>query len=236
MPDSQPGSTRAGLRDPEATYYQTIEEFFVSRRGDPLMLSNADWLLIRKWRTSGMPLRVVLRGVADALESHARSWGRDRKVGSLAYCAREVEAARERWQRALGFGAEGEIDVGAVLLGFADDVARAHGLGPESARTAAELERELRRRAGEESLQDLEGWLGRQEAHLIETLRREDPREAMTAIDDEVDRSLAPYRDRMPARVLAQVRSDAVARRTLERHGIPRLSLFQVEPGESPRE
>jgi hypothetical protein len=29
-------------RDPEAEYYQTVEEYFVSRRGDPLMLSNAD--------------------------------------------------------------------------------------------------------------------------------------------------------------------------------------------------
>jgi len=222
--------------DPEAAYYQTIEEFFVSRRGDPLLLSNADWLLIRKWRTAGVPLRVVLRGITDALDGHAHSWGRDRKVGSLAYCAREVEAAHERWQRALGFGTEGEIDVGAVLLGFAGDLARARGLGPESARVAAELERELRRRAAEGSLRELESWLGSQEAKLLEALGREDPREAIVASEGEVDRCLAPYRERMPARVLAQVRSDAVARRTLEAHGIPRLSLFQVEPKGSPRE
>ena len=48
-----------------------MEEFFVSRRGDPLILSNADWHLIRKWRTAGLPLRVVLRGITDALDSHA---------------------------------------------------------------------------------------------------------------------------------------------------------------------
>ena len=45
----------------EAAYYREVEEFFVSRRGDPLFLSNADWLLIRRWRRSGLPLRVVLR-------------------------------------------------------------------------------------------------------------------------------------------------------------------------------
>ena len=83
--------------DPEASYYQTIEEFFVSKRGDPLFLSNADWLLIKRWRGAGVPLRIVLRGIADALDSHAHSWGRDRKVGSLAYCAAEVDAASERW-------------------------------------------------------------------------------------------------------------------------------------------
>jgi hypothetical protein len=87
--------------DPEAAYYQSVEEFFVSRRGDPLFLSNADWLLIRKWRQAGTPLRIVLRGIADALDAHAHSFSRDRKVGSLAYCAAEVEVARERWQRAL---------------------------------------------------------------------------------------------------------------------------------------
>ena len=90
----------------EAAYYQSIEEFFVSRRGDPLFLSNADWLLIRKWRRAGVPLRIVMRGIGDALDGHAHSWGRKRKVGSLAYCAAEVDAARERWQRALSFDDE----------------------------------------------------------------------------------------------------------------------------------
>ena len=96
----------------EAAYYQSVEEFFVSRRGDPLFLSNADWLLIRKWRSAGIPLRIVLRGIADALDSHAHSWGRDRKVGSLAYCAAEVDAASERWQRALSMGSTSPAHLG----------------------------------------------------------------------------------------------------------------------------
>jgi hypothetical protein len=83
-------------RDPEAAYYQAVEEYFVSRRGDPLFLSNADWNLVRRWRLAGLPLRVVLRGIRDALDAHAHGWSRDRKVGSLSYCAREVDAARER--------------------------------------------------------------------------------------------------------------------------------------------
>jgi len=84
----------------EASYYQTIEEFFVARRGDPLFLSNKDWLLVRGWRQKGIPLRIVLRGIADALDSHAHSWGRRQKVASLGYCGSEVEVAFERWQRA----------------------------------------------------------------------------------------------------------------------------------------
>ena len=215
--------------DPEADYYQTIEEFFVARRGDHLLLSNADWLLIRKWRLSGIPLRVVLRGVADALDSHAHSWGRDRKVGSLAYCAREVEAARERWQRALAFGTEAEIDVAAVLRGFALDLSRARDLGTEGERVTQRLARELGARAERGSLEDLETWLGAQEAKLVEVLRREAPSDALATMEAEVDRSLAPYRERMPAAVLAQVRHDSITRRLLGTHGIPRLSLFQLD-------
>ncbi len=216
--------------DPEAAYYQVIEEFFVSRRGDPLLLSNADWLLIRRWRRAGIPLRVVLRGIEDALDSHAHSWSRDRKVGSLAYCAREVEAAHERWRRAVAFGAEGEIDLGAALRGFAEDLTRARGLGAEGERVARELAGELAERAEQGSLEDLETWLGEKEARLLDVLRREAAPPSIATLEAEVDRSLAPYRERMPARILAQVRSDSVARRILEAHGIPRLSLLQLEP------
>jgi hypothetical protein len=46
--------TSAPTGDPDAEYFQSIEEHFVSRRGDPLFLSNADWLLIRDWRQAGL--------------------------------------------------------------------------------------------------------------------------------------------------------------------------------------
>ena len=70
--------------DPEADYYQTVEEYFVSRRGDPLFLSNAEWNIVRQWRLAGLPLRIVLRGIRDALDAHALGWNRERKVKSLA--------------------------------------------------------------------------------------------------------------------------------------------------------
>jgi hypothetical protein len=122
--------------DTEPAYYQAIEEFFVSRRGDPLFLSNADWLLIRKWRRAGLPLRIVMRGIGDALDGHAHSWGRKRKVGSLAYCAAEVDAARERWQRALSFEDETETSVPLALKGFASALETATDLGARGAAAA----------------------------------------------------------------------------------------------------
>jgi hypothetical protein len=212
--------------DPEASYYQAIEEFFVSRRGDPLLLSNPDWLLIRKWRTAGIPLRVVLRGIADALDSHAHSWSRDRKVGSLAYCAHEVDAARDRWARSLSLGAE--IDLHAVLRGFAADLEGARGLGRAGQRVARELAADLRSRAAGETLEGVDAWLGRREALLLEAIKDDVGQEVVARLWGEVEDALAPYRERLPARVLDQIRTESQARRLLEAHGLPRLSLFHA--------
>jgi len=205
-----------------------VEEFFVSRRGDPLMLSNADWHLIRKWRTAGLPLRVVLRGITDALDSHAHSWSRDRKVGSLAYCAAEVDVAADRWRRALALGEEEGVSAESALRGFADALDGAQGLGPRSAPVARDLAVEIRARAEAGVLRDLETWLVEREASLRMALEDDMGRAAVDAIAEAVDRDLAPYRDRMPARVLEQVRMESLSRRVLEAHGLPRLSLFHL--------
>ena len=211
----------------EAAYYQAVEEFFVSRRGDPLMLSNADWLLIREWRKAAIPLRVVLRGIADALDSHAHSFSRDRRVGSLRYCAAEVEVARERWERAVALGAEESVDAREALAALARDLQAARGLGPEGCEMADLLRREMRERAeAGGSPREVEAWLTSREASLVDVLRREAGPASLARIEAEVDSGLEPYRERMPERVLRQIRADAITRRLLEAHGLSRLSLF----------
>jgi hypothetical protein len=217
--------------DPEATYYQAVEEYFVSRRGDPLFLSNADWNLVRRWRRAGLPLRVVLCGIRDALDAHALGWSRDRKVGSLAYCAREVDAARERWQRALALGREEGLDVAGVLRAFARALEQAAGLGPRARPLAAELARQMQARAEGQGLGEVSAWLAQNEAALIAQIAADEGPERAEADEAEVDRELDRWRGRMPPRVLAQLRSDKLARRRLEGHGIPRLSLFHLEGG-----
>ncbi len=226
--------SRATPPDLEAAYYQTIEEFFVSRRGDPLFLSNADWNLVRKWRQAGIPLRVVLRGITDALDGHAHSFSRDRKVGSLSYCAREVEEARERWARALALGGvESGLDLPAILEGFARDLERAGSLGPRAARAAAEAAKDLRRRAGAGRLEDVESGLLATEASVVEAIREDEGGESVERLAAEIEAALAPYRQRMPARVLERLRQDSMVRRLLEKHGLPRLSLFHLEAREA---
>jgi hypothetical protein len=217
----------SGARDPEAEYYQSVEEFFVSRRGDPLFLSNPDWLLVRGWRRQGIPLRIVLRGIADALESHAHSFSRQRKVSSLAYCKAEVEAARQRWERALAAGEPERMATPEFLNGLADAIREAAGLGPRAAALTPEIERGLRQRAAEDPpVRVLEPWLQAEERRLLEALRADLGAEPMRRLAAEVDGDLAGYRDRLPERVLREVRAESLARRVLESYGLPRLSVF----------
>lgn len=213
--------------DADAAYYQAVEEFFVSRRGDPLFLSSADWMLVHKWRTQALPLRVVLRGIGDALDGHAHSWGRHRRVGSLRYCAAEVEAARDRWERALALGAEPGNDWAEVLRGFAAALDAAAGLGPAAQRVARPLAAALREQslAPPERARDLEPWLAAREAELLAVLGADLGAEALARVEAEVEAKLAVYQGRMPERVLAQVRADGIARRLLAGHGLPRLSI-----------
>ncbi len=222
------------LPDPEAAYYQTVEEYFVSRRGDPLFLSNADWTLVRRWRIAGIPLRVVLRGIGDAFDAHDHGWTRERKVGSLSYCAREVEAAFERWQRALASRGEESGGVQGALAGFASDLERASGLGPRARVVAGEIARELRGFEAGAGLATLTPWLCEREQRLVEVIRGEQPVEARAAQDAELEQQLQGWEARMPARVLEGIRRDSLARRVLEAHGLPRLSLFHLEAGGEP--
>lgn len=212
--------------DPEAAYYQAIEEFFVSRRGDPLFLSNADWLLIRRWRKAGLPLRVVLRGVGDALDAHAHSWGRKRKVGSLAYCAAEVDAARDRWQRALALGQDAAGPIAGPLAALADALSGAEPPPGLRARVDELAERAREWAAADTPLREVEAGLAKAEASLLRRLRAEAGAARLEEIEAAADAELAPYASRMPAAVLEKIRKDSIARRVLALFGLPRLTVF----------
>ncbi|HET7293748.1 MAG TPA: hypothetical protein VFM88_15090 [Vicinamibacteria bacterium] len=211
--------------DREAAYYQSVEEFFVSRRGDPLLLSNADWLLVKRWRSQGLPLRVVLRGIADALDAHAHSWGRRRKVGSLRYCEAEVERARERWERATADGAASDVAGGLEALSAA--LERARGLGPAAAPVARDAAARLRRLREGSRPRDAEPELQVAEGALVAAIRADDP-DGAERLDATVDAALAAYRSRMPAKVFASLREQSIRRELLARHGLPRLTLFEI--------
>ena len=79
-------------------YFDRIEEYFGRRRGGPLVLSPKDWSLIEAWHESGIPLKIVLRGINQAFDRFAASGPRPDRINSLRYCEQEIQAAWEDYR------------------------------------------------------------------------------------------------------------------------------------------
>ena len=50
----------------EENYFRMIEEHFLQKRGNPMLLSPKEWALIREWYDAEIPEEVVLRAINRA--------------------------------------------------------------------------------------------------------------------------------------------------------------------------
>ncbi|MEJ7616970.1 MAG: hypothetical protein WKF30_08430 [Pyrinomonadaceae bacterium] len=238
-------------------YFTEIEDTFVRRRGKHLLLSPADWALIESWKTKGVPLHIVLRGIEQAFDSYDAK-PRRRSVKSLFYCQEEVEAQFAEWtdSRLGASSAEAnaqpaEPHTASAALPFPRETIAAHFVSVRQALEAA--------RAGRAQIaaDDLYQALGRA-AIRVEELRldfEQTPRpdmqgveNSLTHLEELLDRSLhtslsaaevaqskataelqlKPYKDRMASEAYVQTLNNLMAKRLRERAGVPRLSLFYI--------
>jgi len=217
--------------EPEVAYFREIERAFVERRGDPLFISNADWVFLAKLWKKGVPRRIVLRGLADAFDAHAHSFARKQKIRSLKFCETEIGAAADRYRRALQTEGPGRRGLSGALNGLADRIG-AIPTPPEIA-NAVEI---VRTRLGET-------------AAAVDADRAFDPARALAGIEDALvtaaSAALGPevvegyrkdsraatasYQSRMPAKVYETLIEESVRRKILNRFGLPRLLLAEIE-------
>lgn len=85
-------------------YFTEIEEAFVARRGAAMLVSPLDWALMEGWQREGIPLHIVLRGIARAFDRRDEKEPenpllRVRKVNSIAYCQQAVMTAFVEWRQ-----------------------------------------------------------------------------------------------------------------------------------------
>jgi hypothetical protein len=212
-------------------YFTEIEEHFQKARGTGLfLLSPLDWALIESWKTAGVPLEAVLRGVDIAFEKWRSRKVKTQMVNSLAFCAQAVltEAQimagtaqpRPRREAAPPFAVE---ELRAYLKG------NAAALPPEYGEIAAALERlaaEVEQHY--EDLEALEQRLTVLEEKMIATARSGRTEQALLEARQELDRQLRPYRGKMTADQLAMLERQYLERHLLEKAGLPRLSLFYM--------
>ena len=217
-------------------YFTEIEDHFQRARGTGLfLLSPLDWALIEAWKTAGIPLEAVLRGIDQAFEK----WrsrpprGRLQMVNSLAYCAQAIAV---EVQAIVDAKVEGGVPAKSSIAAppFALEEVRGY-----IARNAAAL-----RKAGLEQLagsleglpldalygdlEQLEQRLTAIEEKMIARLRSDASDEALFEARRTLDRELKPYRGKMSAGQLSMLEKQFLERKLLENSGLPRLSLFYL--------
>jgi hypothetical protein len=221
-------------------YFTEIEEHFQRRRGTALLLSTLDWALIETWKDAGIPLEAALRGIDATFDHYTARPSKTRKVNGLAFCAQEVLAAAEEMKEA-AVGAQPaeksaqqtglEADQICAFLKKSAAAISSTQLGPavqSSTKEAAESLRELVAAAGRLPLEDLERRLTVIEEKLFAALLAATSNDELLAVRTEADRDIAPYRRHMSAAQIEQLQRQYVRKRLLERHGVPRLSLFYM--------
>lgn len=224
-------------------YFTEIEEHYQRRRGAGLLLSTLDWALIETWKEAGIPLEAVLRGIDTAFDKYDRRPSRTKKINSLAYCSQAVLAAAEEMREAaVGTsrpqagstpGLEAE-EIAKFLRESAEKLRQALVADPakpgveECAAALGTLAENLGNNPQGLRLEDLERHLTVLEEKLLAALTMTAPETALLAIRTEADREIAPYRGKMPAVQVEQLRKQFLHKRLFEQAKIPRLSLFYM--------
>ncbi len=215
-------------------YFTETEEHFQRARGTSLfLLSPLDWALIESWKTSGIPLEAVLKGIDDAFEKWRGHKSKRHSINSLAYCAQAVLEAAKRIPLGTGAGqaASAPLFTAAELRSHLERAACALRQRPEPAlqEVAASIDgfsNDMERHAA--NLESLEQKLTALEEKAIAALRVSQSDEDLFAIREALDRELKPYRGKMTADQLAMLERRYVDAALLERAKLPRLSLFYL--------
>ncbi len=229
-------------------YFTEIEEHFQKRRAGILLLSTLDWALIETWKSAGVPLDAVLRGIDDAFDKYDQRPSKSKKVNSLAYCSQAVLAAAEDMKEAaVGTASEDEIkrepafdaaQIVTFLRSNADKLmlgklpSRA-GFSPrelvaEEAQSLREIAQTIETSGKVPRLEDLERRLTVLEEKLFAVLTAATDDDVLLQVKAEADRDIAPYRRNMTAGQVEQLHKQYLHKRIMERFGVPRLSLFYM--------
>jgi len=223
--------TAAAALEPEIAYFRDIERAFVERRGDPLFISNADWVFLAKLWKKGVPKRVVLRGMTDAFDAHAHSFARKQKVRSLKFCEDQITAAVDRYRRALQAEGPSRRGLSGAIEALEERVG-ALPAQPEIAEAVAAARRSLLEIAvacAADKGFAADTALSAAEDRLVAAASNALGAAALAAIERASRDATAAYKSRMPANVYETLIGESVRRKTLQRFGLPRFLLADIE-------
>jgi hypothetical protein len=208
-------------------YFTEIESYFQCKRNAFTLCSCLDWVLMETWKDRGVPLEAVFRGIDRAFAKP----GSDKKIGSLAYCAKAIEQVCDE-QKELRVERPVLPDVTTdEIAAFIDklvlSVQRVGGRFPEFVSRYDAIAQTIRE-LDLANLRQAEQTLNALEEKLIALFKVACADEVMFETRREVDSELNPFRSRMTAEQLTMLEQQMWRRKLMERFEVPRLSLFYL--------
>ena len=208
-------------------YYTEIEEHFQRVRGTAIFrLSSLDWALLDTWKSAGVPIEAVMRGIDAAFEKWRAKPKKTQMVNSLAFCAQAVLTEAQRMSGAgqplRETSEQSPFEPGELQNYVAGNVEALRQAGFED--VAASLEQIA---AGPlDDLEAVEQRITVLEQKVIATLRSRQSEDEALAARKSLDSQLRPYRSKMTGDQLALLERQYLDRDLLTTAKIPRLSLF----------
>lgn len=226
----------------EPEYFRTIEEYFLQKRGNPMLLSPRDWTLIREWYEASIPQEVVLRAIDRAFEKNKN--GEEKEVTTLTYCKRIVKSEYKRFLKSQeGKPAETTPEsksihefLNRLETALADCSKRAFDQGNSALSDfLAEQNKKLTAEIILPNAQDPAPDLQRVE-HQLSTMEREIEQlllsmispDQMSRFKEEAMRELKMFQQKLDLAVYQEMVNRAVIKSIRKTYNIPRLSLFYM--------
>ncbi len=208
-------------------YFTEVEEHFQKARGTSLFLmSPIDWALVETWKTSGVPLEAVLRGIDDAF---SRKRSKFQQVNSLTYCSQPIKKAAEDMakNRPAKVAPSNEDSLPqdrlqAFLTANCEALRTKNFV--EEADSLAELA--AHPEAAHADLEALEQRMTALEERVLARARLRMSEAELVDMRRDLEMQLKPHRSRMGTAELALLEKNFLDRQLFEKLKLPRLSLF----------
>ena len=225
----------------EEEYFRVIEEYFLQKRGNPVLLSPKEWSLILEWYQAAIPEEVVLRAIDRAFEKRD-----DESPLTLRYCRPLVRSELKRHLRSLagkapaGEKPEEAKNVGEYLEKLCDlleesgrraqsegNSALADFLQKEKERLLAEVVTPFLQNQSND-LQRVESQLTTLEKEIEQVLLQMISEEQIKCMKEEAMRDLKTFEEKLELSVYQEMLRRFLIKSIRRLYNIPRLSLFYM--------
>jgi hypothetical protein len=230
-----PAEDESGWPENYFNYFTEAEHHFQVARGTSLfLLSPLDWALLENWKSAGIPLEAVLRGIDEAFEKWRARKQKTRQVNSLAYCSQNVmKAAKELANTSQTRDtplSDLPFDQAEIIAYLERTAAQIEGTGSpqlyEVVRTLRELGSFVPGKA--KDLEAFERQLTALEEKMIAIARAATADGVLLDLRKSLDDELSLYRGKMTADQISMLERRYLDTRILEKHNLPRISLFYM--------